>query len=295
MPHKPATRQVDAEVATRLGRVCTVRASWPEPIDSVGTPERHWLELSLLPRSRVARGCFPDQWGPHRFERIGALFLLPAGRTVHARSECPVQSSIVCAFDPAATCDWFDDAFAWTDGRLQGGLDLGSTTIRRLVFRLGEEVRSPGFASAALVELMTAQVAIELGRHFRGIGETGASGGLAPWRLRRIDERLAEQAEAPSLAELADLCGLSVRQLARGFRTSRGCSIGTYLAEYRVEQAKRLLAGADSVKRIAHATGFASPSSFSAAFRRATGETPRAFRERIGHGSAIVGGSPRIH
>ena len=295
MPHSEATRQVDAEVATSLGRVCTVRASWPEPIDSVGTPDRHWLELSLLPHLRAPRGCFPDHWGPHRFERIGALFLLPAGRTVHARSECPVQSSIVCALDPAGMRDWFDNAFAWTDGRLQGGLDLGSATIRRLVFRLGEEVRNPGFASAALVELLTAQVAIELGRHFLGLGETGASGGLAPWRLRRIDERLAEQAETPSLAELAELCGLSVRQLARGFRASRGCSIGTYLAGHRVDQAKRLLAGADSVKRVAHATGFGSASSFSAAFRRITGETPRAFRERIGRGAAIIGGSPRIH
>ena len=35
----------------------------------------------------------------------------------------------------------------------------------------------------------------------------------------------------PSLAELAELCALSVRQLTRGFRASRGCSLGEHIAQ----------------------------------------------------------------
>jgi AraC family transcriptional regulator len=48
----------------------------------------------------------------------------------------------------------------------------------------------------------------------------------------------------------------------------------------RVEHARRLLAADQSVKAIAYSLGFASPSGFCFAFRRATGETPREFRQR---------------
>jgi AraC family transcriptional regulator len=86
--------------------------------------------------------------------------------------------------------------------------------------------------------------------------------------------------EAPTLAELAALCRLSVRQLTRGFRASRGCSVGEYVAQSQVDHARQLLARDESVKAVAHSLGFSSPSKFSSAFRRATGQTPRQFRQR---------------
>jgi AraC family transcriptional regulator len=294
-----AVRHVDADVSTSLGHVRVVRAAWAEPIDSTGTPDQHWLELSLLPLSDVARGCFPDRWSPHRFERIGALFFLPANRAVRALSECHVQSSVICALRPDDVREWLGDDLEWTDGQLTGSLDLVNPSLKQLVFRLGAEARTPGFGSDALLELMTAQIAIELGRYLRGIETAGDTGGLAPWRLRLIDERLAEQAPeqpgSPALAEVAALCGLSVRHLARGFRASRGCSIGEYIANHRVEQAKRMIAADHSLKSVAHATGFSSPSSFSAAFRRATRETPRAFRDRIARDQRLRSSLPRMH
>jgi AraC family transcriptional regulator len=48
----------------------------------------------------------------------------------------------------------------------------------------------------------------------------------------------------------------------------------------RIEIAKRQLASDQSIKSIAFELGFASPSSFSYAFRRATGAAPRQFRQR---------------
>jgi AraC family transcriptional regulator len=78
---------------------------------------------------------------------------------------------------------------------------------------------------------------------------------------------------------------MSVRQLTRGFRASRGCSIGDYINQSRIDTAKRLLGGEDSVKAIARAMGFASASSFSYAFRRGAGVTPRQFRTRVLRGA----------
>jgi AraC family transcriptional regulator len=131
-----------------------------------------------------------------------------------------------------------------------------------------------------LVELMVAQLAIELGRYWTAVENENASGGLAPWRVRLIDERLRE-AEPPTLAERAALCKLSVRQLTRAYRTSFQRSIGEHVAHTRLERAKRLLAGDQSVKAIALTLGFASPSSFIVAFRRTLGETPQQYRRRV--------------
>jgi AraC family transcriptional regulator len=235
-----------------------------------------------LPQSGGAEGCFPDHWGPHRFEPIGEMFFLPAGELVRTRSNCRHQNAIVCQFAPDAVAQWFDADLRWTDSRLQGTLDIANANVRRLLFRMGEEIRSPGFAGTTLVELMAAQVAVEMARYFLGIEGDQATGGLAPWRLRLIDERLADADGIPDLGELARLCNISVRHLTRAFRISRGRSIGSYVAEHRVDEAKRLLAGGMTVKEVAFAMGFTAPSNFAAAFRRATGETPRDYRQRAG-------------
>jgi AraC family transcriptional regulator len=272
------TMKVEADMALHIGRVQFVRNVWDAPIDSRGAADQHHLELTLLPHSGEPKGCFPGLWGPHRFERMGEIFLLPAALMFHARSECRKQNSVVCSFDPPAVDEWFEGELRWTDGRLRGGLDIDNGRIRSLLCGIAGELRSPGFASAAMVELMAAQSAIELSRHLMRMEPGSARGGLSPWRLRLIDERIAGDLAPPSLSELAQLCGVSVRHLTRAFRASRGRSIGDCLAEHRIEQSKRLLASGRSVKAVAYTLGFTAPSNFAAAFRRATGESPRQYR-----------------
>ena len=278
------TSYVDADLALQLGRVQLVRNFWEAPIDSRGTARRHHLELSMLPRSGEPRGCFPDHWGPQRFEPMGQVFLLPAEQAFHALSQCRQQSSVICDLDPLAIDEWFEGEMRWTDRRLRAGLDIVSHRIRGLLVGMADELRSPGFASQAVVELMAAQAAIELSRHLMGADEKRFAGGLSARQLRLIDERVASMASPPTLSELAVLCGISVRHLTRAFRISRGRSIGRYLEECRVEQSKRLLGSGQSVKAVACTVGFTEASNFAAAFRRATGESPREFQQRTAAG-----------
>lgn len=289
--------RIEAEQALGgLGRVQIVRKFWNDPIDVLGTADTHRVELALLPRSDSAKGCFPEHWGPYRFEPIGEVFLMPARHIVHAKSNCRHQNSVVCSFDPGAVNEWFEAELEWTDGRLQGSLNVLNANVRGLLFRMGEELRSPGFASDTLLELMAGQVAIELSRYLLGIGEHRAYGGLAPRHLRLIDQRLAENPVPPSLADLAQLCDLSVRHLTRAFRVSRGRSIGRYIAERRMDQAKQMLASGMAVKAVAYACGFTAPSNFAAAFLRATGETPRQYRQRAGRAVISLSGlQPQVH
>ena len=272
----------EAELAIPHGHARIMRFSNAQPTNHMfRRTDHYWLDLCLTPRPEKARGCYSERWGPHRFERLGEIFLVPPGEALHVRTEAgDNQASIVCEIHEEAVDRWLPGGLEWTDRRLAGGLDIVHPHIRSCLLRLAEEARRGGTGSAALAELVAGQLAIEVARYCEAIAEGPITGGLASWRLHLIDERLHKGGTPPTLEELATLCNLSVRQLTRGFRSSRGCTVGDHIALTRIEMAKRLLASDDSVKSIAFALGFVSPSSFSYAFGRATGVTPLRFRQR---------------
>lgn len=253
-----------------------------EPLDRVlHDTTGYWLDLSVTPRPRHPRGCYLDHWSPHRFERMGKIFLVPPGKRLRVRNDGGEQQlSIVCRIPPHTMDDRLGDGFSWTDRALEASLNIQNANILALLQRLAREIGHPGPAGRRLLELIAEQLALELGRYFDHVNHIPASGGLSPWRLKLIDERLRDLRTPPTLAELATLCKLSTRQLTHGFRASRGCSVGTYIANKRIAHAKHLLATGQAVNRIADTLGYASASSFSQAFRRATGATPREFRNR---------------
>lgn len=282
MPEANTLRVGRAEVEQQfsLGRARILHFE-DQMIDVLGCLNEYRVDLSLTHRPRTGGVCFSERWSEHQFKPIGSLYVLPPGQVVRARGICDRHSAIVCNFEPRAIDEWFDTDVSWTDRRLEAMLDITNSSMRALLQKLSEEMRNPGFASRAMCELLIAQVAIESARHCNAINTIKDRGGLSPLKLNLIEERLAEIGATPSLAELAQLCNLSVRQLTRGFRVSRGCSIGEFLAQNQLAHAKRLLATKISVKEVALTLGFTSPANFSTTFRRVTGETPRQFRERI--------------
>ena len=282
----PPTMIVEAEVGSRAMIARIVRYDIPAPTASPLRGDGFYqINMCLTPRPLHARACYRNRWGPHRYERLGDIFLVPPGEDLFIRGESGRQASLVCDLDPDALHAIVGQELSWTDQELATTVDITSARIRALLFRLTEEVRHPGFASPKLFEFMAGELAVEIGRYCLEVHERPVTGGLSGWRLRLIDERLADEGAAPSLAELARLCDISVRQLTRGFRVSRGCSIGDYLEQRRMEAAKRLLMTGESVKTIGFAMGFASSSSFTFAFRRAVGISPSQFRQRQVGGS----------
>ena len=277
---------VDAEMQVTPGIAQLVHFCSTGPANNIMHKRAtYWLDLCLTPRPRNARACYLNHWGADRFRRLGRIFMVPAGETVEVCGDGgPSQASIVCQLHPQSLDNWFDGDLHFTGAHLEASLNILDQTIHDVLLRLAQELRQPGFGSAMLVELMVAQLALELCRYCTQITETSARGGLASWRLRLIDERLQEMEKIPTLNELACLCHMSVRQLSRCFRASRGCSIGTYLANIRLDHAKRLLCTDQSIKAIAYSLGFRSPPSFSHAFRYSTGETPGQFRQRLAQG-----------
>ncbi|RYX91481.1 MAG: AraC family transcriptional regulator [Comamonadaceae bacterium] len=94
-----------------------------------------------------------------------------------------------------------------------------------------------------------------------------------------------------ALEDLAGIAGLSVFHFCRVFRERLGATPHQYILARRMALARRLLwargeAARGSVLDVALACGFASPSHFSAQFKRSTGQTPSQWQR------SAAGGSP---
>jgi len=126
-------------------------------------------------------------------------------------------------------------------------------------------------------------LAHELLRTNRGSTKAAIRGGLAAWQQRvvtsYIDEHLAEPVP---LAKLAELAGLSTYHFCRAFKQSFGVPPHRYHTSQRIDRAKALLAKPSfSVTDIGLTVGFSETSSFTAAFRKATGLTPTAYHRSL--------------
>ncbi len=225
---------------------------------------------------------------PEVLPRVHSVGFLPPGRSVRL---FPVENPLrvlYCMFDK--------DFFERTTGIAQQQWDeqLGSLVAiknRRLEILMQEiyaELIQPDFGYALVIEAASTMILMELARYSRLLdrkkSKHGDSSTLAPWQLRRIQERIHASLELgyPSLADLADLCGISQGHLARTFKASTGWQIHKYIAEERLRAAKTMLADAQlSCEEVSMRLGFKSPAYFSTAFRRMTGKTPSEYRGEI--------------
>ena len=92
------------------------------------------------------------------------------------------------------------------------------------------------------------------------------------------DIMIARMAEPPSLQELADEIGLNLKKLKEGFKQIYGDSVFSFLFDYKMEVARKLLeAGNDNVNEVGHKIGYSTSSHFIAAFKKKYGTTPKKY------------------
>lgn len=117
---------------------------------------------------------------------------------------------------------------------------------------------------------------------------TNAQSFPAGWMRTIADERLAPALRAMhadpsrrwSLTDLARVATMSRTTFVDRFRGAAGVPPMTYLQQWRVRLAERALRVGDTpIGQLAFELGYGSESAFSNAFKRATGLSPRAFRE----------------
>jgi AraC family transcriptional regulator len=159
-------------------------------------------------------------------------------------------------------------------------------TIWSTAAKLKQAIQSPCTENRLYVEALGVVLIHELMRLNRGAPreQVQIRGGLAAWQERvvttYIDEHLAEQIP---LAALAQLVRLSTYYFCRAFKQSFGVPPHRYHIQRRIEQAKILLAGRrHSVTEVGLALGFSETSSFTATFRKITGQTPSGYCRSLG-------------
>lgn len=87
-----------------------------------------------------------------------------------------------------------------------------------------------------------------------------------------------------TLSELAEIAGCSPSYLSRLFRRELGVTIGEFVTEKRIGEARWLLAQSDQpMAEIADTLGFSSLNYFRRVFKKETGTTPGAYRRRYRH------------
>ena len=125
----------------------------------------------------------------------------------------------------------------------------------------------------------------------RVVGHHLAAEGCVPGAPLVPDAPLAEKVEAVvearlgdptfTAGDLAETVDLSARQLTRRMKEDMGATPAAYIRTRRLGRAKELLdAGPETVKKVAGAVGFSSPSAFAKAFREHVGIPPSAYAER---------------
>ncbi|MGC1204409.1 MAG: AraC family transcriptional regulator [Flavobacteriaceae bacterium] len=89
---------------------------------------------------------------------------------------------------------------------------------------------------------------------------------------------ISRMAEPPSLQELSDEIGLNLKKLKEGFKQIYGDSVFSFLFDYKMEVARKLLeAGDDNVNEVGLKVGYSTSSHFIAAFKKKYGTTPKKY------------------
>ena len=264
------------------------RFSWSSPSEIIwGSRGGYLLDMVLNRPTHGGAGQYLSGPTEGRSEPFGQIKLTPPGQTVLSRRSstgrcrsvrCALDASVVESLLPSKPC-WGDDG-----ERLRHTLSIRSAKMEWLLHTLSRELQRPRFASAEMAEAIARQLAVELIRELGlNLGDTaGRSGGLPPWRLRLIRERVERDGPPPSLDELAALCNITVRHLTRAFREETGETIGGFIAGVMALRAGGMLKDGARVADVARALGYSNTGSFSAAFRKVTGLSPGEVKQSIG-------------
>jgi AraC-like DNA-binding protein len=266
-----------------------------------GHPERmqlsHWhneLELNL-----VESGSLCYLFG-------GAQVRVPVTRLAVFWGAIPHQ---LIAFEPGTTLRWLTVPLAlflqwqlpedFVRSVLHGSIVLEQDTGRfALDQRLFDDWESDLHANSskchkiALLEMEARfrrlALCVETGDAASQSAGTSKAAGIKPVQseLGKVEQMtffIAEHyAEPLQIADIARAAGLHPNYAMTLFRRQFGLSLSSYLTQYRISHAQRLLATTDAgMLQIALTAGFGSASRFYAVFKRTCGQSPGQYRASL--------------
>ena len=278
--------EIDSYVTERLqvfsgGWIEVRKICWSQPVEAIWSTEKRSYLLSMALDGHEKSTVVTDLRSGQRRELDpkARIIMVPPRQALKCTSAAGQVRSLRCLLDSDLVESFLDAIPMWDWSRvpLNQTHNFSGAQIEWLLRRMHRELCHPDFATVSVIEALAKQLSVEILRQFcpSPAGRKECWGGLSPRHRRLIRERVTSDGPLPAREDLADLCGLSIRHLSRAFRTETGQTLSSYIDSVMIERAHGMLTAGAAARTVAESLGYATPSSFSAAFRRATGLLPR--------------------
>lgn len=252
---------------------------------SIGQP-RHTLIVHLGGAMRTLDTRIEGIGATREPPSPGDIWLVPAGGRYVGQARGQVIRYAELRIEPGAIAE--------LPGERTGTLDaLRPCMAHRDEFLYYTVAQMARLATAEddLAAMMAERLQWLLRQHLFRDYRLGGHARIEPARRATLDARTAQRIadhidgmldRRITLAELAAIAQFSVHQLLIAFRAHFGTTPAQYVLMQRLRRARWLLLNTgQEIGEIALATGFASHSHLSAAFKRQAGISPRQFREGL--------------
>lgn len=288
-----------------------IAALYPESVlrssDTIGWQNvravhfRHSANEVMIPASddhcmvlNLGAACFAYVHpGKRRFEgeiRSGEVAIIPAGSTWTCRSDgAELPAMLLLYLRPLFVRSAVREVnFANNEFGLTPQIGFRDKHICHVAMSLLHELNEANVVGRLYADSLATGLAIQLVRRYSSLKDVHIGhGGMAPHKLRRaiamIDHHLSDEEEGRvALRVVANDVHMSYFHFSRAFKQSMGMTATNYIAERRIERAKKMLEETElPISEIALRSGFSSQSHFTTAFRRLAGATPKAFRAAL--------------
>lgn len=212
--------------------------------------------------------------------RPGTITYLPRGFEGEFRVAQNTTSNVYLGHDRLLSC-----ADQLAEGRsfeLIDRIHAPDARLFSIMQVIADEADAPGMHSRLFIEQAVDLLCIQLLRAHSTLAHPliNRQHGLAPWQVKKVTQYMRDNLGAEiTLQELANILGVSRFHFCSAFRRATGATPHGHLTRLRMDMACRLLDGTPLlIGDIASAVGYATLASFSTAFHKHTGVTPRQYR-----------------
>lgn len=232
-----------------------------------------------------ARGCFGSPLSHRSFLKFGPASFVPPHLPIHVQSPGFTNRPMMVLHFAQDALDGVARNFERRDQALLSRcFDIRERRIVETMDRMRQELDEDTPGRDQIMSGLAMVLQGELTRYFAEDGHATlhTRGALVDWQMQRISNRISDDSlPPPDIDELARICGVGRRHFMRAFKARTGFTAMEWVDSATCERAVHLLQDASRpIKEISALLGYSHPGSFSTAFTRQFGMSPREWRSR---------------